>query len=176
MFTFWVYGVNGVRNGMAASVMILGLTFRSNLKMLLLCTVLAVSLHKSMMLLAAAGACVWFITDTRYYVAAWVGSILAVILAGPAIRGDDRLLRLFDDPRLTLYINQADELKASSALFSSVGFRWDFLIYSARSGGIVTGCYFLFGRNTGKLRPMDRLTCLFCHPRYSGGEASVGSS
>ena len=42
MFTFWVYGVNGVRNGMAASVMILGLTFRSNLKMLLLCTVLAV--------------------------------------------------------------------------------------------------------------------------------------
>ncbi len=48
----------------------------------------------------------------------------------------------FDDPRLTLYINQADELKASSALFSSVGFRWDFLIYSALP--IVTGCYFLF--------------------------------
>jgi len=142
MFTFWVYGVNGVRNGMAASVMILGLTFRSNLKMLLLCTVLAVSLHKSMMLLAAAGVCAWFITDTRYYVAAWVGSILAVILAGPAIGEMIASSGFFDDPRLTLYINQADELKASSALFSSVGFRWDFLIYSALP--IVTGCYFLF--------------------------------
>lgn len=48
-----------------------------------------------MMLLAAAGACAWFVTDTRYYVAGWVGSILAVILAGPAHWGDDCLLRLF---------------------------------------------------------------------------------
>lgn len=74
--------------------MILGLTFRSNLKMLLLCTVLAVSLHKSMMLLAAAGACAWFITDTRYYVAAWVGSIWPSFWRSRH-RGDDRLLRLF---------------------------------------------------------------------------------
>lgn len=142
MFTFWVYGVNGIRNGMAASVMILGLTFRKNLKMLLLFTVLAVSLHKSMMLLAAAGALAWFVTDTRYYVAAWLGCIGAVILAGPAIGEMIASSGFFDDPRLTLYINQADELKASSALFSSVGFRWDFLVYSALP--IATGCYFLF--------------------------------
>ena len=48
MFTFWVYGVNGIRNGMAASVMILGLSFRDNLKYLVLFSLLAVSLHKSM--------------------------------------------------------------------------------------------------------------------------------
>lgn len=142
MFTFWVYGVNGVRNGMAASVMILGLSFRNNLKYLLLFAVLSVSIHKSMMLLIGAGACAWVLTDTRYYVAAWFGCIMAVLLAGPAIGEMIASSGLFDDPRLNLYINSADEIKASSPLFSSTGFRWDFLLYSALP--IITGCYFIF--------------------------------
>lgn len=142
MFTFWVYGVNGIRNGMAASVMILGLSFRDNLKYLVLFSLLAVSLHKSMALLIGAGACAWFLTDTRYYVAAWLACIVAVILAGPAIGEMIASSGLFDDPRLTLYISSAEEVKAASPFFSSTGFRWDFLLYSALP--IVTGCYFIF--------------------------------
>lgn len=141
MFTFWVYGVNGIRNGMAASVMILGFSFRNNLKWLIVCALLAVSLHKSMVLLIAAGAGAWFITDTRIYVAGWFACILAVVLAGPAIGEMIASSGLFDDPRLTLYINSAEELKATSDLFSSTGFRWDFLLYSALP--IISGCYFV---------------------------------
>lgn len=142
MFTFWVYGVNGIRNGMAAAVMILGFAFRDNLKVLVICALLAVGLHKSMMLLIAAGACAWIVTDTRLYVAAWFACIVAVILAGPGIGEMIASSGLFDDPRLSLYVNQADELKATSALFSSIGFRPDFLLYSALP--IATGCYFVF--------------------------------
>ena len=131
---------------MAASVMILGLTFRNNLKMMLLCAVLAASLHKSMMLLAAAGACAWFVTDTRYYWRdGWEYS--GRHLGGTRHWGDDCLLRLFDDPRLTLYINQADGIEGVLPSVQQRGFPLGFLIYSALP--IATGCYFLFRRSTG---------------------------
>lgn len=74
--------------------------------------------------------------------AAWLACIVAVILAGPAIGEMIASSGLFDDPRLTLYISSAEEVKAASPFFSSTGFRWDFLLYSALP--IVTGCYFIF--------------------------------
>lgn len=47
MFTFWNYGVNGIRNGMGASVFILAMTYINRLPIAILLGIIAVGFHKS---------------------------------------------------------------------------------------------------------------------------------
>ena len=125
-FSFWAYGTNGIRNGMATSIFLGGLVYlhKNHFKMILILA-LSVMFHKSMMLPAFALILSFFLKDTKKYFIFWVFSILISLTIGSLV------IQLFSSlgfggDRLSGYMTKADSSK-----FSSTGFRFDFLIYSA---------------------------------------------
>ncbi|MDU1891697.1 MAG: EpsG family protein [Dysgonomonas sp.] len=138
MFTFWSYGVNGIRNGMAASVIILALSFRQNITLMVILSILALGIHKSMYLVVAAAVLALFVKDSKIYFWAWVGCIVVSLIAGNTISNLLVNSNLIGDDRFASYIsNNEDQYK-----FSHTGFRWDFLLYSAIP--VAVGYYFIF--------------------------------
>lgn len=133
--SFWAYGTNGIRNGIASSVFILGLSYYYQPRKMWAWFILSVFIHKSMMLPAAAAVIPYFIRDPRIYFYGWLAAIPMSVLFGgawealfSALGFDDRVSYLTDD-------TYADQ-------FSSTGFRWDFLLYSASA--VFVGWYFIF--------------------------------
>ena len=79
----------------------------------------------------------YFYQNTKTYFYAWLASIaLSVTLGSVWISLFTQLG--FGDDRLTAYLNKAPE----AGKFSSTGFRWDFLVYSAIP--IVLGYFYVF--------------------------------
>ncbi|WP_159020232.1 EpsG family protein [Algibacter sp. L3A6] len=125
-FSFWAYGTNGIRNGMASSIFILGLSYikRNNIKMIII-LIFSIMFHKSMTLPVIALVTSFFMTDTKKYFMFWGLSIILSLVMGAfwvqlfASLG-------FGDDRLAGYLTA----KADPSQFSSTGFRFDFLIYS----------------------------------------------
>ena len=60
MFTFWAYGVNGVRNGAGASLFILAMTYVNNIPLMLAICFLAIGFHTSVYIMVAFAAMAWF--------------------------------------------------------------------------------------------------------------------
>ncbi len=139
MFTFWSYGVNGIRNGMASSLVILAISFRRNIPVAVALTLVAVGIHRSMMLTAAAAVAALVVRSPRLWLWVWVGSIGASLVAGGAFSNLLVSLGLVDDGRFASYVTTA-----AGDIFSSTGFRWDFLLFSAIPVGV--GWYFIFRR------------------------------
>lgn len=126
-FSFWTYGTNGIRNGMAGSIFILGLSYirKNHVKMIGL-LIISMLFHKSMILPTMALAISFVLTDTRKYFMFWGLSIILSLVMGSFWVQLFTSLG-FGDDRLSGYLSaQADPSK-----FSSTGFRFDFLIYSA---------------------------------------------
>ncbi len=135
-FTFFAYGVNGIRNGMAASMVILALSYRNKLTIAALLCFMALGVHKSMALTIASALLAWKITNPKIYIAGWLASIMLTAAAGGAIGNMVELLGFFDD-RLANYGAQDD-----SDYGYYTGFRADFLLYSSLP--IISGGYFIF--------------------------------
>lgn len=133
-FSFWAYGTNGIRNGMAGSLFLLGLTQKTKIKQAIW-IVLAVNVHFSMILPAVAFVGTQFNVPYKVYFRVWFLSILLSLIGGSFWEtffaslgfGDDRLSYLTDDQ----YSDQ----------FSKTGFRWDFLLYS--SFAVFAGWYYV---------------------------------
>ena len=140
MFTFWSYGVNGVRNGMASSIMILALSYRKKLLKASLLAFLALGIHKSMQLTLASAVLAFFFKNTKYYLWGWFCCILLSLVAGDFFESLFISIGLGDDDRFSAYLT-TNEYDNS---FSSTGFRFDFLLYS--SIPVVVGYYFIFKR------------------------------
>ena len=87
---------------------------------------ISVMFHKSMMLPIMALCCSFFITSTHKYFMFWVLSIFVSLTMGSMIIQVFTSLG-FADERLGAYLSGQSE----SGKFSSTGFRFDFLIYSA---------------------------------------------
>ena len=85
MFTFWAYGVNGVRNGMAAALVILALSFRGQLVWQILLCVLAVGIHKSLLVVIVGAIIAYKINNPRYYIIAWMVCIVLSSVVGEAL-------------------------------------------------------------------------------------------
>jgi hypothetical protein len=125
-FSFWSYGVNGIRNGMATSLVILAVLFlRQKWKAIILC-ILAIGFHKSVMLPVCALAIAYFYKNTRIYVYVWLFSIVLSVLLGGFFENFFSSLGLLEDERFSRYLTSTEH----SDSFSSTGFRWDFLLYS----------------------------------------------
>ncbi|MDR2955186.1 MAG: EpsG family protein [Prevotella sp.] len=138
MFTFWSYGVNGIRNGMAASIIILALSFRQKIPVMVLLVFLGLGIHKTMYLLLAAAALTWFVKDSKLYLGIWVGCILVSLVAGNSIANILASSNLIGDDRFANYISGNN----TEDTFSHTGFRWDFLLYSAIP--VAVGYYLIF--------------------------------
>ncbi len=146
MFTFWNYGVNGIRNGIGASLIILAMTYVENLPIMAILCILATGFHSSVFLMIGAGLLAWFIKNSYYYLAGWVacvflsyfvGGTIQAFMAGLGIGGEDE--------RFTTYLTiDAEEFARRELVSIRTGFRWDFLAYSSMAVGV--GWYFIFKR------------------------------
>lgn len=141
MLTFFSYGVNGVRNGMASSVVILALSFRRNIVIAIGLAILALGMHKSLALTVCAAGLAMFVKNPKLYLWGWFGAILVSLTTGEAVSNMILSRGLVGDDRFESYLD-SDE---SSYGFSRAGFRWDFLLYSAVP--VLVGWYFIFKRN-----------------------------
>ena len=146
MFTFWTYGVNGVRNGMGASLFILAMTYTSNIPMMIGIALLGAGVHNSVYLMLAGATLSWFVNHSKLYIVIWGASILISLVFGNQIQ---ELLSSFaydmaGENKLTGYLSYTEAQMLSDGLIVSRSFRWDFIAYSALGVGV--GYYFIFNR------------------------------
>ena len=145
MFTFWTYGVNGMRNGVGASLFILAMTYVENIPLMVGIALLGAGIHNSIYLMIAGALIAWFWNDSRVYIAAWFACIILSLLYGNSIQtwmagfADS----VADDNKLSDYLAN-ESLVDFQKLGVSRTFRWDFLVYSGLGVGI--GTYFLLFR------------------------------
>ena len=112
----------------ACSIVLLAMAFllESNYIMAAVLAAVAMSLHRSVALpLASIVAARWIIRDPRHALYIWIGSIGLSLIGGNAFINFFSSLG-FDD-RMEAYGSK----DAENYGFSSTGFRWDFLLYSA---------------------------------------------
>lgn len=121
-FQFFGYGQNTIRAGLAASFVILGLSFfKKPLLMLLFCMV-GYFIHSSMIIPISAMACAFVFRKSKVYVALWLMIIVYSYLGNSGIE--------------KMFAGLTDETHAGYLLVDAaktrykVGFRWDFLLYS----------------------------------------------
>lgn len=140
MFTFWSYGVNGIRNGMASSIVILAMTYRRNLPVAIALAAAALGIHRSMMLTVGAAALAAVVSRPKLFLYGWLGSIVLSLAAGGKVSNLIAASGVVGDDRFTGYLTHQEVIDE----FSRTGFRWDFLLYSAMP--VLVGSYFIFKR------------------------------
>lgn len=123
-FEFWAYGTNGVRNGIAGSLFLLAIS-RDQRIFQLLFLFMAISFHKTMLLPAGGFILANFYNKPKYLIYFWLLCIPLSLVGGSIFETFFGSLG-FDD-RLSYFT----EGNAYGDDFSSTGFRWDFLLYSA---------------------------------------------
>lgn len=127
--SFFTYGTNGIRNGFACSLVLLGIAYMCGNKKEkisgIALSILAIGFHKSVMLpTSMALLSLFFLKDFKVCYKFWIASIIISIIAGSYIA--DFFASLGFDDRLSYLTNNEYEDR-----FSHTGFRWDFLLYSA---------------------------------------------
>lgn len=136
-FSFWSYGTNGIRNGLATAMFLMALA-SDNRKFQILFLLLSIGFHKSMMLPVAGFIATWFYNNPKTFLVFWMFSIpLSLTLPGV---WESLFASAIEDDRARYLTTEA-----SSNEFSKVGFRWDFLIYSAT--GVIAGWWYIFKKN-----------------------------
>lgn len=136
-FSFWTYGVNGIRNGAACSLFLLGLCYEKKKVLMSLFFFLAISFHKTLFLPIIAYLITYIYNKPKFFFYGWLLCIPLSLAAGDVWIGLFTSLG-FEDDRLSGYLNS----NPNEAKFSSTGFRWDFLFHSAFA--VFAGWFFLF--------------------------------
>lgn len=139
-FSFFTYGTNGIRSGIATSLVLLAISFiQGNVFEKIICFIIAfiaVNFHRSTALPVLCMLIAAFIKPGKLVFYFWLLSIVLSLVAGGPIASFFASLG-FDD-RLDQYINA----EIVEGRFSRTGFRWDFLLYSSMP--ILLGYYLLF--------------------------------
>lgn len=129
-FSTFTFGVNGIRNGCACSMVILAFAVaahQNTSKLLLAGGILlfAFGIHRSISLpIAAFLGASYFIKSPKWAIYFWILSIGVSLAAGGAVTNFFAGLG-FDDRMSQYSTSEYDDQ------FSQTGFRWDFLAYSA---------------------------------------------
>lgn len=131
LFSFWQYGVNGIRNGMATSVFLLALSFKGYFKWILM--ILAFGLHSSLLLPIVAYFLAVNYKKTNGFLLGWCVCLLVSILT-PSIGDYISAFGVLDD-KITAYANSDD------ITIGTKKFRWDFLLFSIMP--IIIGFYYM---------------------------------
>ncbi len=128
-FSFFTYGVNGLRNGVALSLVFLAITFLrgslGNIIISIALSLLGIAIHASAALPVVCMLGAYFIKKPKWFFFFWFFSILVSLAAGNTVA--NLFANLGFDERLSDYIL----LETDESMFSRVGFRWDFLLYSS---------------------------------------------
>lgn len=140
-FSFYTYAVNGLRQGMACSMMLAVLAlFKGKPQWLLIVPIafLAVHVHSSTYLLAGAALLAYCYRDTRIYLIAWGVCLLLGMVASGMTESIFSNVGLLDTGKDNSYYNN-DSVDLSQ--FSRTGFRFDFMLYG--SVPILVGAYYV---------------------------------
>ena len=137
-FSFWAYGVNGIRNGIATSLFIYGLS-RDKAVTKYLIFFIAYNIHGSILIPFAAFFLTQYFKNPKFYFYGWLAAIpLSLVMGG---FWENFFMGLgFDDDRAAGYLSD----HSFDHQFSSTGFRWDFVLYSASA--VYAGYYFVIKR------------------------------
>ena len=137
-FSFYSYGTNGIRNGLATSFFLWGLCYPNKKIIMGVFFLVAVLFHKSLLLPVVAYGATLVYNKPKTYITAWLLAIPLSLFLGSVFVTIFTILG-FGDDRLAGYLSGE---YVDSAI--KVGFRWDFLFYSAFP--VFAGWYFIFKR------------------------------
>lgn len=138
-FSFWSYGVNGLRNGIASSLFILAISLIKKKYLKYGLFVLAYLIHGSLIIPVAAYLVTLFYKNTKHFLLVWLLCIPLSLVFGSVFEMFFSSLG-FEKDR----IGYLTEGNIHNDTFAYIGFRWDFLIYSATA--IYAGYYFIIKR------------------------------
>lgn len=143
-FSFYTYAVNGIRNGVACSIVIMALAgvCKGDKIWPILLSFIAISCHKSTALPLACMFFTFFVRNPRYMYGIWIGAIAVSLLFGETITNIISLISY--DERLAELTMRGDEMSELLEIELKNSFRWDFLLYSSMP--ILLGAYTLFYR------------------------------
>lgn len=139
-FSFYSYGVNGIRNGVATSLFLWGLCYKNKKIQMAIFFTLSFLFHKSLMLPVLAYLLTMIYNNPKTYLKVWAMAIPFSFLLGSFFTNVFTSLG-FGDDRLAGYLS-GDPSLADDAIVT--GFRWDFLFYSAFP--VFAGWYFIIRR------------------------------
>ena len=150
-FSFWGYGVNGLRNGMATSLIVAAM-FSNRMWLQILLIIIASSFHVSALLPGLMFLIAKYYHNPKTYLIIYGIFLLISITVGEqlgSIIGNWDLISGTDE-RLQGYLttNMETELDnglSSATAFSRVGFRWDFVLYSLIP--ILLGYIYIYRQN-----------------------------
>jgi len=136
-FTFWAYGSNGIRNGLATSVFIFAIS-RDKKASIILLLFATYFIHKGMLIPILAFIMTDFYSKSKSYIYFWILTIPLSLIMGGFF--ESFFLGLgFGEEKLNTYLGSFNQSSEGVELVS--GFRWDFLLYSA--SGVFAGWYFI---------------------------------
>lgn len=145
-FSTYAFCVNGIRNGLATALLILGMSYTVNIKRMH-CVVIGIALmalatfiHKTVWLPIICFILAGIVRNFNIYLVCWLITILLSLISGNYFA--EIFASMGFDDRMVQYVNLGKEY---SKLGYKVGFRWDFLIYS--SAPIVLGYYAIVKKN-----------------------------
>uniref|UniRef100_UPI0040470CE2 EpsG family protein n=1 Tax=Mariniflexile sp. TaxID=1979402 RepID=UPI0040470CE2 len=138
-FSFWSYGTNGMRNGLATSIFLLGVSYYKKKFWMIALLIISSQIHETLLLPIIAFFFSHFYNKTKWLLVFWILAIPLSIALGGVWESFFASVG-FGDERLSGYLVGKGEIEG--ATFSRTGFRYDFLIYS--SAAVYTGWYFIF--------------------------------
>ena len=143
-YSFWSYGTNGIRNGLATSILILRFAFfHGRHKWGGILTMIGLFfaaglIHKSTLLPIACFLLTFLYNRPFGYLLGWGIAVILSLFMGGFWEDFFTNLNLVENTRLSNYLLG----EATTDVFSRVGFRWDFLLYSLVPIGL--GWYYIY--------------------------------
>lgn len=128
-YQFFSFGTNGLRNGMACSIMMLAVSFickktYTNYGIGVVLFLLAMGCHRSVMIsMAAIIVSLFFVKKIKHAFLIWVLCVLFSLVLG------DFFINFFSG--LSFDDRMAGYAAGDTSNFSHSGFRWDFVLYSS---------------------------------------------
>lgn len=147
-FSFLSFSYNGLRNGLACSIILYAISFlikfdKKDLLWGILLSFIAVGIHRSTALPALCALIAWlFKFDFKWAYSFWILSIFISLLVGEQVQA--LFANIGFDDRMASYAGTTVANSEYAKNFSKTGFRWDFLLYSAMP--IILGWYIVYKR------------------------------
>tara|TARA_B110000046_G_C13025697_1_gene413929 strand:+ start:7150 stop:8238 length:1089 start_codon:yes stop_codon:yes gene_type:complete len=135
-FSFWAYGTNGIRNGIATSLFVLGISYTNKRIFQYAIITLSFFVHASTIIPISAFILSIFYKNPKHYLMGWFFCIPLSLAFGGLFENLFASLG-FQNDRL-YYLTEGN---INNNNFAYTGFRWDFLIYSASA--VFAGYYFI---------------------------------
>ena len=125
-FSYWGYGVNGMRNGTALSLVTLGMVMKNKIWTPLL-FLSGISIHSSALLPCCAYLLCFVYNKPKFYIVGWGICLILSLFVSRFLTETLNISDFIKDDRVSYLTKEFD---STSGTFSSTGYRWDFVLYS----------------------------------------------